>query len=56
MRRLLRLRTWRLQGSSAETAMVLAVATLVVPLLLFVGAGWLSYDDAQKRAAPWRDP
>lgn len=30
--------------------MLLAVATLVVPLLLFVGASWLSYDDAQEQA------
>lgn len=30
--------------------MVLAVATLVVPLLLFAGASWLAYDDAHKQA------
>jgi signal transduction histidine kinase len=50
MRRLLRLRTWRLQGSAAETAMVLAVATLVVPLALFLGASWFAYGDTQKQA------
>lgn len=50
MRRLLRLRTWKLQGSSAETAMVLAVATLVIPLLIFASAAWLTFDDTQKQA------
>ncbi|WP_395709527.1 ATP-binding protein [Reyranella sp.] len=50
MRRLLRARTWQLRGSAAETVMVLAVATLVVPLLIFAGASWLAYDDAHKQA------
>ena len=30
--------------------MVLAVATLVVPLLLFIGASWLAYEDSNKQA------
>jgi signal transduction histidine kinase len=50
MRRLLDARTWALRGSAAETTMVLAVATLVVPLLLFAGASWLAYDDTQRQA------
>jgi two-component system NtrC family sensor kinase len=50
MRRLLSWQTWQLRGSAAETVMVLAVATLVVPLLLFAGASWIAYDDTQKQA------
>ncbi len=51
MRRLLQGRTWRLRSSTAaEVSMVLVVATLVVPLLLFAGASWLAYEDTQKQA------
>ncbi|MBL6653925.1 MAG: response regulator [Reyranella sp.] len=50
-RRVFNRRVWRLRGSTAaETSMLLAVATLFVPLLLFVGASWLAYDDAFRQA------
>ena len=51
MRRLLRLRTWGLRGTTAaETSLVLVAATLLVPLLLFIGAAWVAYDDTQRQA------
>jgi signal transduction histidine kinase/CheY-like chemotaxis protein len=51
MRRLLKLRTWGLRGTTAaETSLVLVAATLLVPLLLFIGAAWITYDDSQRQA------
>jgi signal transduction histidine kinase/CheY-like chemotaxis protein len=51
MRRLLKLRTWGLRGTTAaETSLVLVAATLLVPLLLFLGAAWVAYDDTQQQA------
>ncbi|WP_421997707.1 ATP-binding protein [Reyranella sp.] len=51
MRRLLKLRTWKLRSTTAaETAMVLAVATLAVPLLLFAGAAWLAHGETWAQA------
>ncbi|HSH99132.1 MAG TPA: ATP-binding protein [Reyranella sp.] len=51
MRRLLEPRTWLLRGTgAAEASMVVAVAALVLPLLLFVGASWLTYDDTQRQS------
>src|SRR5689334_18324594 len=51
MRRLLKPRTWLLHGTgAAEASMVVAAAALVLPLLLFVGAGWIAYHDTQRQA------
>jgi two-component system NtrC family sensor kinase len=51
VRRLLKLRTWGLRGTTAaETSLVLVAATLLVPLLLFIGAAWVAYDDTQRQA------
>ena len=51
MRRLLKLRTWGLRGTTAaETSLVLVAATLLVPLLLFIGAAWVAYDDTRRQA------
>ncbi len=51
MRRLLRGRTWRIRGSNAaETSMVVAVAALVVPVLIFVVAGVITYRDIERQA------
>jgi signal transduction histidine kinase len=51
MRRLLKLRTWGLRGTTAaESSMVVAVACLVMPLVLFVGASWLAYGEVQRQA------
>ena len=51
MRRLLKLRTWGLRGTTAaETSLVLVAATLLVPLLLFSGAAWVAYDDTRRQA------
>src|SRR6185369_853281 len=51
MRRLLKPRTWLLRGTgAAEASMVVAVAALVLPLLLFIGASWIAYDDTQRES------
>jgi signal transduction histidine kinase len=50
MQRLLNRRVWQLRGTAAETAMLVAMATLVVPLVLFVGASWLAYGDVHRQA------
>ena len=51
MRRLLRGRTWRIRGSNAaEASMVVAVAALVVPVLIFVVAGVITYRDIERQA------
>ncbi len=51
MRRLLKLRTWSLRGASAaESSMVVAIACVLVPLVLYVGACWLAYDEVQRQA------
>ena len=48
MRRLLKWQTWKLRGTTAtETALVLGAATLIVPLVLFAGAGWLAYGETR---------
>lgn len=50
MRRLLKWRTWKLRGTTAtETALVLGAATLIVPLVLFAGAGWLAYGETREQ-------
>ena len=38
------------RAGAAETTLLLAVATLVVPLLLFIGASWLSWHDERRQA------
>jgi signal transduction histidine kinase len=51
MRRLLKPRTWLLRGTgAAEASMVVAVAALVLPILLFVVAGWITYRDTQQQS------
>jgi signal transduction histidine kinase len=51
MQRLLKPRTWLLRGTgAAEASMVVAVAALVLPLLLFVGASWITYDDTKRQS------
>ncbi len=51
MRRLLKLRTWALRGTgAAESSMVVAIACLVMPLVLFAGASWLAYDELHEQA------
>ena len=51
MRRLLKGRTWRIRGNNAaEASMVVAVAALLVPILIFVGAGALAYREIQQQA------
>ena len=50
MRRLLKLQTWTLRGTTAaDASFVLLAATIVVPVLLFVGASWLAYGDTQRQ-------
>jgi signal transduction histidine kinase/CheY-like chemotaxis protein len=50
MRRLLKLKTWTLRGNSAaESSMVVAVACLIMPLVLFAGASWLAYGETQQQ-------
>ncbi len=50
MRRLLKLQTWTLRGTTAaDASFVLLAATVIVPLLLFVGASWLAYGDTQRQ-------
>ncbi len=60
MRRLLKLQTWTLRGTTAaDASFVLLAATVVVPVLLFIGASWLAYGDTQRQyeerleRAPW---
>jgi len=51
MRRLLKGRTWRIRGNNAaEASMVVAVAALVLPLLLFAGAGAIAYRETRQQA------
>jgi signal transduction histidine kinase len=51
MRRLLKGRTWRIRGNNAaEASMVVAVAALLVPVLIFVAAGVLSYREIEQQA------
>jgi signal transduction histidine kinase len=51
MRRLLKPRTWLLRGTgAAEASMVVAVAALALPILLFIGASWISYRDTQEQS------
>jgi signal transduction histidine kinase len=50
VRRLLKLQTWTLRGTTAaDASFVLLAATVIVPLLLFVGASWLAYGDTQRQ-------
>ena len=50
MRRLLKWQTWKLRGTTAtETALVLGAATLIVPAVLFAGAGWLAYGETREQ-------
>jgi signal transduction histidine kinase len=50
MRRLLKLRTWGLHGAgAAESSMVVAIACLAVPFILFAGASWLAYGETQQQ-------
>ena len=51
MRRLLKGRIWRIRGNNAaEASMVVAVAALVVPVLIFVGAGVITYREIEQQA------
>jgi len=51
MRRLLKGRTWRIRGNNAaEASMVVAVAALLVPVLIFVGAGVITYREIEQQA------
>jgi signal transduction histidine kinase/CheY-like chemotaxis protein len=50
VRRLLNRRVWQGRGSAAETTMLLAVATLVVPALLFAGASWVAYGEVFRQS------
>ena len=51
MRRMLKLRTWTFRGTTAaEASLVLLAATVVVPVFLFVGASWLTYNDVREQA------
>jgi signal transduction histidine kinase len=51
MRRLLKPKTWTLRGTdAAESSMVVAVACLIMPLVLFVGASWIAYGEVQQQA------
>ncbi len=51
MRRLLKLRTWGLRGTTAaETSLVLVAATVIVPALVFAIASWLAYDETRRQA------
>src|ERR1700744_5552251 len=48
MRRFLQGRTWGIRGTGAvEATMVVAVAALLVPAILFIGASWIAYDDTR---------
>lgn len=51
MRRLLKGRIWRIRGNNAaEASMVVAVAALVVPVLIFVGASVITYREIEQQA------
>ncbi len=51
MRRLLKWSTWKTGGNNAaEASMIVAVAALVVPAILFVGASWIAHGDNQREA------
>src|SRR5471030_186806 len=51
MRRLLKLNTWKVRGNNAaEASLLVAVAALLVPLVLFVGVSWLAYDETRDQA------
>jgi signal transduction histidine kinase len=51
MQRLLKLNTWKVRGNdAAEASLLVAVAALVVPLILFVGVSWLAYDETRQQA------
>src|ERR1700744_6393895 len=48
MRRFLQGRTWGIRGTGAvEATMVVAVAALLVPAILFIGASWIAYDETR---------
>ena len=50
MRRLLKLQTWTLRGTTAaDASFVLLAATLIVPAVLFIGASWLAYGETQRQ-------
>ena len=50
MRRLLKLQTWTLRGTTAaDASFVLLAATVLVPLLLFAGASWMAYGETQRQ-------
>ncbi|MCW5735869.1 MAG: response regulator [Enhydrobacter sp.] len=49
MRRLLKRRTWRIRGNNAaEASMIVALAAIVLPLLLFAGASWIAYGETRR--------
>lgn len=49
--RLLKWSTWKVRGNSAaEASLLVAVAALIVPLVLFVGASWITYCDTLQQA------
>jgi signal transduction histidine kinase/CheY-like chemotaxis protein len=49
-RRIFDRRIWRLKGTATEASILLAVATLLLPLLLFVGASWLAYGETFRQS------
>lgn len=50
MRRLLKLQTWTLRGTTAaDASFVLLAATIIVPAVLFIGASWLAYGETQRQ-------
>lgn len=50
MRRLLKLQTWTLRGTTAaDASFVLVAATVILPFLLFIGASWLAYCDTRRQ-------
>ncbi len=50
MRRIFELRTWTFRGTgAAEASLVLLAATVLVPLLLFAGASWISYGEIKQQ-------
>ncbi len=50
MRRLIDRLPWRGRGNAAEATLLLAAATLVVPVVLFAGASWLAWGDVRQAA------
>jgi hypothetical protein len=51
VRRLLKGHIWRIRGNNAaEASMVVAVAALVVPVLIFVGASVITYREIEQQA------